>query len=112
VGGRIRFQGFTATVAVPMMVDLAMLWVAGMVVAVPALLWWSHDVARIPGPAWYWTGHHRRSWQWGLLFGWIAGGWPAIVIVIVWSQSAVRRDVRDEAHEVRAARHRTSGQRR
>jgi len=56
VGGRIRFQGFTATVAAPMMIDLAMLWVAGMVVAVPALLWWAHDIARIPvrpgtGPA-------------------------------------------------------------
>lgn len=39
---------------------------------------------------------------------WVAGGWPAIVIVIVWSQSAVRRDVRDEAREVRATHHNDS----
>lgn len=88
-----------------MVIDLAVLWVVGVIAAIPALAWWARDVASIPGRAWYWSGHHRQNWQWGLIIGWITGGWPAIVIVIVWSQSAVRRDVVDEANEMRAHRH-------
>lgn len=32
-------------------------------------------------------------WQWSVLLGWFAGGWSAMVIILVWSQSAVRHDL-------------------
>lgn len=83
-----------------MMADLGTLgtlWLAGVVVTIPVAVWWARDLGRIPHRAWFWTAHHRRPWQWGFLLGWFAGGWPAIAIVVVWTQSAVRRDVLDEA---------------
>lgn len=83
------------------MVNLAVLWTVGVIAAIPVILWWARDVTRIPSPTWFWTGHHRRHWQWGVLFGWLAGGWPAIVIVLVWAHSAERRDLLDEAADAR-----------
>ena len=80
-----------------MFVDLGALWLTGVVVTIPVAIWWARDLARIPHRAWFWTAHHRRPWQWGFLLGWVAGGWPAIAIVIAWTQSGVRRDVLDEA---------------
>src|SRR4051794_30460969 len=87
-----------------MMLDVGAVWIAGVLVTIPVAVWWARDLARIPHRAWYWTAHHRRPWQWAFLLGWVAGGWPAIAIVLVWSQSAVRRDVMDEAHALQRGR--------
>ena len=75
------------------MVNLAVVWLVGVLTAIPVVAWWARDVARIHAPNWYWTGHRRRPWQWAILLGWIAGGWIAMIVVLVWSQSAVRRDL-------------------
>ena len=83
-----------------MAVDLLALWVVGVFVAVPVIAWWARDLARIPSPAWFWTGRHRRPWQWGVLLGWIAGGGPSIVVVLVWSRSEDRRDLLEEANDM------------
>lgn len=76
-----------------MIVDMTEWWAAGLLVALPVVLWWAHDFTRIPGRIWYWSGHHRSPWQWGMLLGLLAGGWPALVIAAVGSRSAVRRDL-------------------
>ena len=52
------------------MVDLAVVWIVGMLAAIPALVWFARDLAGIHGPSWYWTGHHRAGWQWAVLIGW------------------------------------------
>ena len=82
-----------------------MLWGAGMVAAIPFVLWWWRDVARIPSAAWYWTGHVRRSWRVGVAFGWVAGGWPAILVAVFWWRGAVRRDLLEELRTVRHEHH-------
>ncbi len=65
----------------------------GVVVAIPVILWWARDLGKIAGRDWFWAGYHRRHWQWGVLLGWIAGGWIAIVVIIVWSLSDQRADL-------------------
>jgi hypothetical protein len=87
-----------------MMVDLGAVWLTGLLVTIPVAVWWAREIGRIPHRAWYWTAHHRRPWQWAFLLGWAAGGWPAIVIVVVWLQSDVRRDVLDETNALRRGR--------
>lgn len=72
---------------------LAIIWIVGVVVAIPVILWWAHDLGRIAGRDWFWAGYHRRHWQWGVLFGWIAGGWIAIVIILAWALSEQRADL-------------------
>jgi hypothetical protein len=78
------------------MVDVALLWIVGMIAAVPLIFWWARDLGRIPSRTWMWTGHHRSPWQWGVLLGWFAGGWPAIVVLVAWSRSQTRCDLYDE----------------
>ena len=82
-----------------LMVNLAVVWFVGVLAATPAVVWFARDLGRIHRPNWYWTGHHPKPWQWGVLIGWLAGGWVALVIVLVWSQSATRRDVLADAGE-------------
>ena len=77
-------------------VDLYVLWVVGVVAMVPVAVWWARDLARIPGRTWYWTGHHRRPWQWAVLLGWLAGGWPAMIVVLVWARSPARAQLLSE----------------
>jgi len=69
----------------------------GIFVALPFVRWWAHDVAEIPGPVWYWTGHRRSAWRRSVAAGWILGGWGAILIVLVWARSDERRVLRSEA---------------
>jgi len=76
---------------------LAIVWIAGVVVAIPVILWWARDIGRISHGDWFWAGYHRRHWQYGVLLGWIAGGWIAIVIIIVWSRSEQRSELLAEA---------------
>lgn len=91
-----------------MVIQVALLWTIGVLIAIPVIAWWARDISRIPRRAFYWTGYHLRPWQWAVLLGWIAGGWPAIVIVLVWSRSAERRDLQEEANEIRRDRTRSS----
>ena len=82
-----------------MVAVLAVLWLAGILVATPVVWWWARDMARIPRPVWYWTGRHRQTWTRGIGVGLLLSGWPAIVIVVVWARSAERVELLDEAHD-------------
>ena len=80
-------------------------WLVGMVIALPFVRWWARDIAQIPGPVWFWTGHHRASWRRGVAAAWILSGWPAIVVVAVWARSSEREELLSEAHDFYARSH-------
>jgi hypothetical protein len=88
------------------MTVLAMVVVAGWVVAVAPVVWAYSDIARIPRPVWYWTGFRREPWRVGLAVAWLCGGWPAIAVVVAWRRSAARRALLEEKLEVRNRHHR------
>ena len=83
-------------------IDVCAFWVLGVVAMVPVAIWFARDLARIPGPTWYWAGYHRRPWQWAVLLGWLASGWPAMIVVLVWSRSSVRAQLLAEVAQDRA----------
>jgi len=91
------------------LIPLAALWVAGVVLAVPFVIWWARDLGRIPGRIWYWSGYDRRTWQWTVFLGFLAGGVIAIVTVLRWQRSTARAELLDDlseriaAHEARVA---------
>lgn len=85
-----------------MLIRVAALWVVGMVVAVPFVVWWARDFARIPGRTWFWSGYDPRPWRWAVFLGFLAGGVVAVVTVIRWRRSDVREDLLDELRERRA----------
>lgn len=87
------------------MIVVAGLWLAGVVVAVPFVLWWAHDFSRIPGRVWFWTGRDRRPWQWAMLLGLVCGGWVAVGTAIRWRLGDDRRELLDELGD-RTSRHR------
>jgi hypothetical protein len=83
--------------------SLGLVWLAGVILATPVVGWWLHDTRGISHGDWFWSGHDRRRWQYGVWLGWIAGGWVAIVIVSAWSRSDERADVLAQS-EARARR--------
>jgi type VI protein secretion system component VasK len=78
------------------------LWAIGMIVAIPFVLWWARDFARIPGRTWFWSGHDPRPWRWAVFLGFLAGGVIAIVTTLRWQRSDVRDELLDELRERRA----------
>lgn len=85
------------------LVPLAALWLTGLVVAVPFVVWWARDFDRIPGRIWYWSGYDRRAWQWAVFLGFLAGGVIAIFTVLRWRRSDARTELLDDLHERIAA---------
>ncbi len=81
------------------------LFLGGMVIALPAVRWWANDVARIPGPVWFWTGHERRRWRRSIAAGWLLGGWIALFLVASWARSDERRELLEEADDFAARTH-------
>lgn len=73
------------------------LWVIGMIAALPVVRWWARDTARIPGPVWFWTGHHRAVWRRTVATAWFLSGWPAIIVVMIWAGSRERQELLQEA---------------
>ena len=92
-----------------MFVSVAAVWLVGVLCAAPVVAWWARDVARIPSPVWFWIGRDRAHWRRGITIGWLLGGWPAIVIIVVWSRTAERFELLDETREIRARRHANDG---
>jgi len=84
------------------LIRVAALWALGMIVAVPFVLWWARDFARIPGRTWFWSGYDPRPWRWAVFLGFLAGGVIAVVTVIRWRRSTVREDLLEELRERRA----------
>jgi hypothetical protein len=83
-------------------IRVAALWAVGVIVAVPFVVWWARDFARIPGRTWFWSGHDPRPWRWAVFLGFLAGGVVAVATVIRWRRSAVRDELLDELRERRA----------
>ena len=92
-----------------MVVRVAALWLPGVFVALPVVAWWARDIARIPRRVWFWTGRDRQHWRRSVAIGWLLGGWPAIVIVLVWARSAERYELLDETRENHVRRHPDGG---
>lgn len=88
-----------------MIVAIAAVWFAGALAAIPFVVWWSRDFAEIPRRIWFWAGLDPRLWERGVLIGFVFGGWVAIVVILVWSRSTVRCELREESHELRRRRH-------
>jgi hypothetical protein len=83
--------------------------VLGWVVAFPFVRRGVADVGRIPGTVWRVSGYtNRKSWRRRMIGGYLLGGWPGGLVVLVWRRSQERVDLRDEWHlliEERRARH-------
>jgi len=77
------------------------LLLAGFGVGLVALAWAWVDLSRFPPQVWYWSGNRREMWRIGLVLGFLATGWPAMVVAIAWWRSASRAELRDEAHFLR-----------
>lgn len=86
------------------MIMIAVTWAVGFVLALPCVLWWASDIARIPGRTWYWTGRDPRPWQWAMLIGLLLGGWIAIVTAIRWRFSSERVVLLEDMVEYRSGR--------
>ena len=85
-----------------MVIRAGALWAIGVIVAMPFVLWWARDFARIPGRTWFWSGFDPRPWRWAVFLGLLAGGVIAIVTVFRWRRSAARDELLDELRERRA----------
>ncbi len=73
---------------------IAIVIVAGFVVALPVLLWGLGDVAKIPGGVWRHAAERpRHQWRIGMVSAYVLGGWPAIVAVLIWRRSRERSDL-------------------
>jgi hypothetical protein len=83
--------------------------VLGWVVAFPVVRRGVADVGRIPGAVWRVSGYtNKKSWRVRMIGGYVFGGWPGGLVVLVWRRSQERTDLRDEWHlliEERRARH-------
>jgi hypothetical protein len=83
--------------------------VLGWVVAFPFVRKGVADVGRIPGPVWRVSGYtNRKALRVRMIVGYILGGWPGGLAVLVWRRSEERETLRDEWHlliEERRRRH-------
>ena len=81
----------------------------GYVVTFPIVRRGLSDVGRIPGAIWRITGYtNRRTWRVTIIGGYLLGGWPGAVVVLIWRRSEARAVLREEWHlliEERRARH-------
>jgi hypothetical protein len=76
---------------------LALVFVSGYIVALAPVLWARYDVGRIPRSIWRYTAPRPRElWRGSLLFGYMCGGWPGIVIVLAWRFGQDRAALREE----------------
>jgi hypothetical protein len=80
---------------------VAVAWAVGFVLALPFVLWWANDTARIPGRIWFWNGRDPRPWQWAMLLGLVLGGWIAIITAIRWRVSEDRAVLLEELSDYR-----------
>lgn len=73
----------------------------GWLAAIPAALWWTRDTRHISRRTWYWSGHDKRAWTRGIIYGLVAFGWPAIVVVLVWRLGEQRAELMAEVVDLR-----------
>lgn len=76
---------------------LALIFVSGYVVAFVPVLWARRDISRIPRSIWRYTAPHPRElWRGALLFGYVCGGWPGLLVALLWRVSGDRDALREE----------------
>ncbi len=84
---------------------------AGFVATAPVLWWGLGDLNHIPGGVWRHSAQRpRRQWRAGMISAYVLGGWPVIIAVASWRQSAERANLLDEWAHL-SARKRRSRQR-
>jgi hypothetical protein len=99
-----------------LLLPVAVLAVLGWIVAFPIVARGTTDLNRIPGSIWRITGYRtRKQWRLAMRGGYLLGGWPGLLAVILWRRSETREVLRDEWHllieerrarrEVNLARH-------
>jgi hypothetical protein len=80
-----------------LLVLLLALAALGFVVAFPVVHKGLEDVGRIPGSVWRITGYaNRRAWRAKMIVSYACGGWPSVVVVLIWRKSEEREILRDE----------------
>ena len=76
---------------------LALIFVSGYVVAFVPVLWARRDISRIPRSIWRYTAPHpREMWRGALLFAYVCGGWPGLLVAVLWRFSGDRDALREE----------------
>jgi hypothetical protein len=76
---------------------LALVFVSGYVVALGPVLWARYDIGRIPRSIWRYTAPRPRElWRGALIFAYVCGGWPGIVVVLAWGFGQDRAALREE----------------
>lgn len=76
---------------------LDLILISGYVVAFVPVLWARRDLSRIPRSIWRYTAPHpRQLWRGGLLVAYLCGGWPGLLVALLWRFSSDRAALREE----------------
>jgi hypothetical protein len=76
---------------------LVLLALVGYVSAFVPVLWARYDMTRIPRSVWrYVAPRPRELWRGLLLAGYVCGGWPGLVVAVVWRFSPDRSMLYEE----------------
>jgi hypothetical protein len=82
-----------------LLIPVVVLAVIGWFVAYPAVSKGVADLGRIPGSVWRITGYRsRKEWRRAMVGGYLLGGWPGLLAVVLWRRSETREVLRDEWH--------------
>ena len=82
------------------MSNLAILVVAGYVVGLPLLVRGLTDLRRFHRPLWVGYGK-RELWRNGMIVTYVVGGWPVLVMVLLWWTGPTRRELNGERERMR-----------
>lgn len=78
------------------MAALLLVVAVGFVVSLPALLWGVSDLRRVPAGVWHSTPFGPGPWRFGMIAGYVLGGWPSLLVALCWRLSSERANVRRE----------------
>ncbi len=70
--------------------ELAVVLIAGYVVGLPAYAWTRHDLRGIHPHLWDTVGT-PHPWRHAITFAYLAAGWPAIGVALIWRWGPTRR---------------------
>ena len=73
----------------PMLLVLLAL-VTGFAVGIPAVIWGTRDIVRIPHWVWRTERAREEPWLLAMLVGCALGGWPGVAVVLSWKSSHTR----------------------
>jgi hypothetical protein len=78
--------------------QLVLLVLSGYVTALLPVLWARFDMLRIPRSIWRYAPGPRplELWRGCLLAGYVLGGWPGLLVAVVWRFSGDRKGLREE----------------